>query len=195
MLLFFAKNEKRYQRILILGAGPEQCIAIQEAKGLGYEVFVADGDENAIGLKNEKSYVIDISDKYEVLKLAKSLNLNGIFCHGVEIPEVVAFVGNSLGLPSLPESIAKRCTDKIERISFLKKNNIPCPKFKIITDEEDFKNNEIEYPCILKPIDSSGARGVTEINKPSEFKKAFKTAMSFTKNKKFFWKKSYLVMN
>ena len=40
---------------MILGAGPEQCIAIQEAKSLGYEVFVADGDENAIGLKNEKS--------------------------------------------------------------------------------------------------------------------------------------------
>tara|TARA_A100001015_G_C15043812_1_gene741851 strand:- start:2888 stop:4096 length:1209 start_codon:yes stop_codon:yes gene_type:complete len=175
----------KVKRLLILGAGPEQCIAINEAKDLGYKVFIADGNSDAMGLKdNENSYVTDISNKTEVLKLSKKLNIDGIFCHGVEIPETVAYVGNYLGLPCLKEKIAKRCTDKIERISFLKENNIPIPKFGIVSSVSDFLKLNIEFPCILKPIDSSGARGVIQLNESKDFDHAFSIALSFSKQKK-----------
>ena len=77
--------------IMILGAGIEQCIAIKEAQSLGYTVLACDSNPDAKGLSiAEKTEDVDITDVNQLIRLAKDYAIKGVFCHAVEIPEIVA---------------------------------------------------------------------------------------------------------
>ena len=100
--------------ILILGAGLEQAIAIREAKKLGLIVIACDQNKHASGFEYaDISLVLDINKVDAIEKVAREHNVNGVFAHAVEIPDVVAEVAFRLGLPGLPPDIARRATNKI----------------------------------------------------------------------------------
>ena len=115
-------------KILILGGGPEQIIAIKEAKKIGYETIVCDGNINAPGLKLANiGLQIDIRNRIAVLEVAKKYKVNGIFCHAVEIPEVVAYVAKSLNLPGLKLSAAEKTIR--EKVS--NREKLVCPSLSL----------------------------------------------------------------
>ena len=75
--------------ILLLGAGQEQCIAINQAKELGYKVVACDGSPNAPGLMiADIGIVVDIRNVEKLIKVGVEHQVNGIFCHAVEIPVI-----------------------------------------------------------------------------------------------------------
>jgi biotin carboxylase len=48
---------------------------------------------------------------------------------------------------------------------------MPVPRFQRLKSAGDFIT-DIEFPCVLKPLDSSASRGVIRANDPSEFREA-----------------------
>ena len=113
--------------ILILGAGQEQCIAINEAKSLGYRVVACDAKSSAPGLVLADVGVVcdDLRDVDFLTSLGGREKISGIFCHAVEIPEVVAQVAQRLGLPGITPEVAYGCTNKYVRIAALQRAKIP----------------------------------------------------------------------
>jgi predicted ATP-grasp superfamily ATP-dependent carboligase len=72
---------------------------------------------------------------------------------------------------ALPEYEAmKFLGNKFTLISHAKKVGIPCPVTQLITSEADFLRykSQIQFPQVLKPINSSGGRGIEYIFHQSE---------------------------
>ena len=166
--------------ILLLGAGIEQTIAIELAKKMGLRVIAVDGNPNAQGLKiADVGINADIKNVKAMIEIGKKYKIDGVMTHAVEIPQVVATVAKALNLPSLDPEIAERATNKLERIKCLREHGVCCPNFEIAKTAEEAKRKakKIGFPCVFKPIDSAGARGVKKVRKIEEVKNAFKEAL------------------
>ncbi len=178
-------KDKR-KTILLLGAGEEQCIAINVAKSIGLRVIAADGNPQAKGLKMADVGInVDINDVKKLVELGQKYTVDGIFCHAVEIPVVVAKVAKKLRLPGLSPEIAERATDKIKRIKCFAKKGVPCAKFETAssTQEALTKAKKIGFPVVIKPVDNAGARGVKKLYSEKEVKEAFNEALQHSKKK------------
>lgn len=170
--------------ILILGAGQEQCIAINEAKSLGYRVVACDAKASAPGLALADVGIVcdDLRDVDFLTALGKREMISGVFCHAVEIPEVVAKVAQTLGLPGITPEVALGCTNKYARISALRRAKIPVPEFASASNYMELLSvvNKIGFPLVIKPIDNAGSRGVQLISDISELKNAYEEAMTYS---------------
>jgi len=66
--------------------------------------------------------------------------------------------------------------DKAQTIKIAIENDIPCPKTYFVEDSNIEKiKNEIAFPIVIKPRESSGARGIVYVNSsPEEFTHKYK---------------------
>lgn len=170
--------------IMFLGAGEEQCEAIEVALGLGLRVIAIDGNPEAVGLKLAHVGIhADIRDVEEMVKMGRRYSIDGVMVHAVEIPQVVARVAKALHLPGIDPEVAERATDKLKRIQCLIENNIPCARFEIAKNvaEARKKAQILGFPVVFKPVDNSGARGVIKVGAIGEVERAFDHTRKFTK--------------
>lgn len=173
----------RNKTIMFLGAGEEQCEAIEIALDLGLKVIAVDGNSEAVGLniahigKNA-----DIKDVQAMIDIGKQYNIDGVMTHAVEIPQIVAGVARALSLPGISPEVAERATNKWKRLKCLTKNAIPCAKFEIAgtIEEAERKADKIGFPVVFKPVDNAGARGVIKVRNKKEIKNAFNHTKKYT---------------
>lgn len=166
--------------LLMLGAGLEQCIALAEAQRLGYKVVACDGSASAPGLQLADIGIhIDINNSNELSNIGKQYGVSGVFCHAVELPEVVAQVAENLNLPGIPFKTALQCKDKASRISILNKFGVPTPDFMVITCKNQLlaKIDDIIFPCVIKPTCNAGSRGVSLVKDAHELIPAYQNAL------------------
>ena len=169
--------------IMFLGAGEEQCEAIDIALDLGLKVITVDGNPNAPGLKI--AYIginADIKDVEAMIEIGKKYKIDGVMTHAVEIPQIVAKVAKALNLPGLDPEVAERATNKLKRIKRLTEKDVPCPRFETAktVEEAKRKTEEIGFPVVFKPIDSAGARGIIKVNSKDEVESALNHTLSYT---------------
>jgi biotin carboxylase len=173
----------RQKDILFLGAGEEQCEAIDIALALGLKVIAVDGNPNAPGLSLADIGITgDIKNVEAMIEIGKEYEIDGVMAHAVEIPHVVAKVARALGLPGLDPEVAERATNKLKRIKWLTEHGIPCPKFETATTVEEAKirAERLGFPCVFKPLDNAGARGVIKVCNKDEIEDAFNHTDSYT---------------
>lgn len=171
------------RHILLLGAGQEQCIAIEEAKDLGYTVVACDANPEAPGLKlAEYGIVCDIRDVDKLVNIGRKYAVKGVFCHAVEIPEVVAAVAEELGLPGLKIEIAHKCTHKSSRIAALTAAGVPCADFETVSSSSQLDDigKRFGFPLVLKPVDNAGSRGVRIVQSSADLLPAYEEAMQYS---------------
>lgn len=181
--------------LMILGAGIEQNIPIKMAKNMGVKVIAVDKNPNASGLKiADIGLAEDITDVHKLIEIGKKYQINGVMTHGVEIPKVVAEVAQNLNLPGIDPEVAERATIKHKRIKCFHENNINCPKFETANslEEAEKKIYKLGFPCVIKPSDNAGARGVRKIKKIDELKDAFNEAIKYSKKEKVIVLEEYL---
>lgn len=167
-----------------MGAGPEQCEAIKVAHDLGLFIVAIDANRDAPGLKMaDISVCDDIKNVDKMTQIAKKYEVDGVMTHGVEIPEVVAKIAKNLGLPGTEPEVATRATDKLRRIECFTEHEVPCAMYATArnADEAMEASKRVGYPCIFKPVDSSGARGVIKVSSDTEVKGAYEHTVRFTK--------------
>jgi len=171
--------------VLLLGAGQEQCTAIKAARDLGYRVIAADGSAVAPGLQlADVGIKVDIRDRDALIELGRAQNISGLFCHAVEIPDVVADVAHALGLPGLPPEVASHCTLKDQRIALLKASGIPVADFIVARNQDELAPiaSVFGFPLVLKPVDNAGSRGVQLIKDVDALFAAYDEAMLYTRS-------------
>jgi biotin carboxylase len=192
----------RQKRVLFLGASHFQIPPIKYAKQQGHYVITCDYlPENPGHQFADEYYNVSTTDKEAVLKLSEDLGIDGIVAYASDpAAPTQAYVGNKLGLPSNPyESVLILARKDLFR-DFLSKHHFLVPKSNAFDNYEDSKEwfGELDKPVVVKPVDSSGSKGVTKIYSKSELKNAFDYAVSFSRAKRvtieeFFVRSDYQV--
>jgi biotin carboxylase len=111
-----------------------------------------------------------------------------------------AYVAEKMGLVGNPyESVLILARKDLFR-DFLAQHDFLVPKSSAFYKLEDAKDwlQEIGVPAIVKPVDSSGSKGVTKITEQSQLVDAFEYALQFSREKKvsveeFFIREGYQV--
>ena len=173
------------KKLMILGGSENQLPLIKSAKELGYKIVLCDYSEDNTGKEYaDIFYRVSTLDKEAVFKVAKKEKIDGIITNSEPAMPIATQVGNELGLPSNPYKSIVTLSRKDLFRDFLRKNGFNCPQSYSTDNYKDALNNlsGFKFPLMVKPIDSSGSRGVNRINSINELKDAFDIAMSYSKS-------------
>ena len=176
------------KRILFLGAAPSQVPPIIYAKSQGYYVITCDYLPENPGHKLADEYHnISTTDINAVLELAQKLKIDGIVAYASDpAAPTAAYVAEKMDLPGNPYQSVLTLARKDLFRTFLKDNGFNVPKSESFYEIEQARDwlNKIGVPAFVKPIDSSGSKGVTHIADYKDFDSAFEYALSFSREKK-----------
>lgn len=177
------------KKLLMLGGSLYQTFAIKEAKRLGYYVITADYLPSNPGHKYADEYHnVSTTDKEAVLKLAKELNVDGVVAYASDpAAPTAAYVCEQLGLPTSPYESVEILSNKDLFRQFLQENGFNCPKAMSFTAYEDALNHidEFTLPVMVKPVDSSGSKGINKMTNKSQLKAFVEDALSYSRGKRF----------
>ena len=164
------------RKLLIIGASILQLPAIKLAKELGYYVGVIDYDPNAIGIPYADEYFnVSTIDIEGVTATAKEFEPDGIMTLATDMPmRSIARACEELGLCGISFDTAVKSTDKGEMIKAFEVNGVEHPWYFILSEPSELDKiiNKISFPCISKPTDNSGSRGVMLIHNEAELRDA-----------------------
>jgi len=165
-------------KIVVLGASILQVPAIKKAKEMGMFVAVVDYNEAAVGIQYaDRYYNVSTIDEKGVFLAAKDFKADGIMTIATDKPmKSVAYACEKLDLPGITYDTAIKSTDKIEMMDAFVREDVNHPWFFHLESIFDLNliEDELDFPCVCKPIDNSGSRGVILINDPSELEAAVK---------------------
>lgn len=174
------------KRLLIIGASVLQLPAIQKAKEMGLYVGVVDFNPEAIGIPYADEYFnVSTNDEEGVYQIAKVFGADGIITLATDMPmRSVAYATQKLGLVGISYDTAVKATDKGEMIKAFEVAGVEHPWYFILSNLDDVENmlDKITYPCISKPVDNAGSRGVVLINDREELKAAVSYSSSNGRN-------------
>ena len=152
------------KKVLILGASILQLPAIRKAKELGYYVGVADYNPKAIGIAEADEYFnVSTIDVDGVVNVAQEFKPDGIITLATDMPmRAVAKACEVCGLHGISFDTAIKATDKGEMIKAFEAADVEHPWYYIVPSQPELATviNKITYPCIMKPTDNAGSRGV-----------------------------------
>ena len=164
------------KKLLIIGASILQLPAIKLAKELGYYVGVIDYDPKAVGIPYADEYFnVSTIDIEGVTATAKEFAPDGIMTLATDMPmRSIARACEELGLPGISFDTAIKSTDKGEMIKAFEVSNVEHPWYFILSRPEDLDKiiDKVSFPCISKPTDNSGSRGVMLVHNESELREA-----------------------
>lgn len=173
------------KRILFLGGADIQVSAIKKAKEMGCYVITCDYLPNNPGHQfADEYYNISTTDLDGVCLLAQSLKIDGIIAYASDpAAPTAAYVGEKLKLPSNSYGIVQIMSRKDLFRDFMKSNGFRVPEHKAVTNYDDANLfiQEFGKKAIIKPVDSSGSKGIFEIGPTEDFQDKFITAMSFSR--------------
>lgn len=173
----------------MLGGSKTQISAIKKAREMGYYIIICDMNVNAPGKQYaHEFYKISTKDKGAILKLAKSLEIDGIVCYAADSgAPTVAYVAEKLGLPSHPYESVKILTNKDLFRKFQNENKLNVPNAEGFDSFEAAKAkfNKFKLPVMVKPVDSAGSRGVSKIDSIDQLEEKVENALKFSSSKRF----------
>ncbi|PIR83400.1 hypothetical protein COU19_00365 [Candidatus Kaiserbacteria bacterium CG10_big_fil_rev_8_21_14_0_10_56_12] len=163
--------------ILILGAGKEQVNAIDRAKEKGIRTVVFDMNPEADGASHaDEFYPVSTRDVEAITSFVQEYKkkIDGVMTIASDIPHCVSAAAEILRVPHIPRAVAEVCVNKLEMKEVLQKGGVNVPAFVEVSSLEDLTAfiDRVGYPVVLKPIDNSGARGISRLTERSDLKEA-----------------------
>jgi biotin carboxylase len=172
---------------VLAGGSRSQLGLLEQARALGHEICVVDGSESAPLLAEADLPIVrSFADVDGVLA--------DLEAQGIE-PDAVATMGSDqavlptarlaarLGLPGLPVETAETVADKRKMRGVFEAAGVRCPQGREATtpDEAAAAFAELGPPVVVKPVDGSAQRGVTEVRAESELPAAAERAFAASK--------------
>lgn len=176
------------KKILFLGAAPTQIPPLQYARAQGHYIITCDYLPDNPGHKlADEWHNVSTTDKDAVLALAQKLNIDGIVAYASDpAAPTAAYVAEKMGLPGNPYQSVLTLARKDLFRAFLKDHGFNVPRSESFYEREKARNwlSEIGVPAFIKPVDSSGSKGVTKIVEFKDFDSAFEHALHYSREKK-----------
>ena len=170
------------KKLLFLGGGFLQNFVIQKARDLGYYVLCLDANPHAVGFKTaNESAVINIIDPEACLKYALEHQVDGVLTAATDFSVLtMSYIAQEMGLPGLNYTSAQIIKNKasIRKILFEAKADETGYSYEIDSlDKIPEILPHIHFPIMIKPVDGSGSRGASKVDKPEDFVNACRYAM------------------
>lgn len=173
-------QELKGKRLLILGGMRFSCEIVKKAQAMGIYTLVADYNkiEDSPG-KQIADEAVDLSviDVDAVVKYVKENRIDGVFVgfNDMLLP-YYAEICEKTGLPCYGTK------EQFETLIAKDKYKSLCRQFGVPTiPEYDFHDENIKYPVLVKPVDSSGSRGITICHDRAELEKAVEVGRKASK--------------
>lgn len=175
------------KKILFLGAAPTQMAPLRYAIEQGHHVITSDYSPENPGHKlAHESYNVSTTDKAAVLELAQRLRIDAIVAYASDpAAPTAAYVAEQMSLPGNPYQSVLTLARKDLFRAFLKEHQFNVPRSESFYDREQARAwlKEIGVPAFIKPVDSSGSKGVTRLADPAKFDEAFDHALAYSREK------------
>lgn len=178
------------KKILMLGGSAQQVTAIRTARRLGYYTVLCDYlPDNPGRLEADKFYLVSTVDKEAVLDVARKERVDGVLAYASDpAAPTAAYVAEKLHLPGNPYESVEILCNKDKFRAFLKQHGFCSPLAKGYSDiakaVQDIADGVFKFPVIVKPVDSSGSKGVSRVDTLAEAKGRLEYAMSFSRRKR-----------
>ena len=173
------------KKILLLGGSAQQVIAIETAKRLGYYTVLCDYlTDNPGQYHADRFYPASTTDQEKILEIAQKEKISGVLAYASDpAAPTAAYVAEKLGLPGNPYSAVRTLCNKDLFREFLSENGFHTPHAVRIQSPDDAMRlvAGMELPVIVKPVDSSGSKGVTVIRDFDNLIKAIDFALHFSR--------------
>lgn len=167
----------------------QQIPSVLKAKELGLYTITCDYLPSNPGHKYaDEYYNVSTTDKEAVLELSQKLGIDGIVAYASDpAAPTAAYVAEKMGLPGNPYESVKLLTEKDLFRDFLAKHGFCTPLAGGYTSYEEAFNEIDRYklPIMVKPVDSSGSKGVVKVEKLEDLKAAVDEALSYSRAKRF----------
>lgn len=171
------------KRILIMGGMRISCEIVRKAREMGVYTLVADYNkiEDSPG-KQIADEAVDLSviDVDSVVAYIKSHDIDGVFVgfNDMLLP-YYAEICEKTGLPCYGTK------EQFETLIAKDKYKALCRQFGVSTiPEYDINDEHIQYPVLVKPVDSSGSRGITICHNHQELVEAVAVGRKASKSDK-----------
>lgn len=173
------------KKILILGTGNAQVDLAKYCKEHGYEVYGCSYNKGGNAEKYlDYFHLINIVDVNAVEALVKKERIGFVYSVGSDIAmPTVSKVSENLHLPCFVNyETARLCNTKNDLREFLGAEFVGNVKHQKIERVED--EIIVPFPCVMKPEDAQGQRGVFKLESKDEFARFFAKSMEYTRSKR-----------
>jgi biotin carboxylase len=176
------------KKILIMGAGIYQVPLIKKAKQLGHKVIVVSPEGNYPGLKLVDEIIsLDTRDHLGVLEHAARIGIDAVLTTGTDVAvPTIGYLVDKLGLAGTGFEAAQRSMDKALMKQCFAEHGVQTAPFKVVETLEELTKEAIEmgFPVMVKAVDSSGSRGITQVLIREELEVAYISAKAVSKYNK-----------
>jgi biotin carboxylase len=174
---------------VLTGGSRSQLGLLEQARALGHEVCVVDGSPDAPLLADADHRIV-----------RSFTDVNGVIAdleaQGIE-PVAVATMGSDqavlptaqlaerIHLPGLPVETARTVADKRRMRAAFDRRKVRCPKGREATTFEEAEQafHQLGPPVVVKPVDGSAQRGVTEVQVEAELAPAVDRALAASRSR------------
>jgi biotin carboxylase len=158
--------------LLFIGAGAYQVKGILKAKELGFRIIAVDEDPCAIGFDYVDNFLnINIFEHAEIIEFAKNENVFAALSVSSDIClETVAVVNEALGFSSMTLDQIRMISNKGLMRKKLYEFGLKDVNFFTLKKISEISKalKVINFPLVVKPVDSSGSRGVSYVKNHQE---------------------------
>lgn len=173
------------KKVIILAGGNDQAALIQELrrKFKEVEVLLIDFAPNVVAAKYADRHIVESTmDLAKVKEIALQEKADYIITACGDQPLLtMAVVSDELGLPCyLSKKQVLNLTNKMYMKRLMLENDIPTSRFKTFTSKDIVDTVGLNYPLVVKPVDSNGSKGVRKCKDRKELDKYLPEAFRFT---------------
>jgi biotin carboxylase len=173
--------------LLVLGGTAFQVPAILHALKLGCRVITCDYLPCNPGHRYAHAYVsTSTTDREAILAVARERRVDGILAYASDPAALTAAaVCEELRLPSTSVAAVDTLANKSLFRAFLRDQDFRVPRFEVVTtaDEACAAASAIGFPVMIKPVDSSGSKGVARVTCEEEVIEAAQSALAYSRCK------------
>ncbi len=174
------------KKILVMGAGIYQVPLIRKIKAMGHIAIVVSPHGNYPGIVIADEFIdLNTKNRKNVLEIAKQFGISAVLTTGTDaaVP-AIGYLVDELGLSGTGFESAQWSMDKLLMKQRFVECGVSTAIFASVDNFEDLKREAIAigYPVMVKAIDSSGSRGVTQVSSEPDLSSAYKTALSVSES-------------
>ena len=163
------------KRLMILGSGYAHLELSQVAEAEGYECVIVDKDNNIIARERfgERFFQVESYNLEKMISIYEKTNSQGVITSFSDIT-IRPYVELCEAL-NLPCFLEKKHIPILTRKDLMKrmfdKHHIPTSKWCLMNSTAKEVKTDLTFPVILKPLDSSGSKGIYICNNEVDVKR------------------------